>query len=80
MTGSVTGSGYEPGCRQLTSKFSLHYESNKDQCLNRPYQTRKSQQIGVFLIFLSEIFLQDGVIEARCPASTVNDLDYESGE
>ena len=53
----------EPGCRQLTSKFSWRYESNKDQCLHRLYQARKALQIGVFLIFLSEIFLQRTLLQ-----------------
>ncbi len=48
----------EPGCRQVTSKVSLHHESNEDECLNGFYQARKALQIGVFLIFLSEFFLQ----------------------
>ena len=55
---TIIVSVYDPDCRLLTSRLSLQFESNKDQCFNRPYQVREALQSGVFLIFLSEIFLQ----------------------
>ena len=66
----------ESGCRQLTSKFSLYSESNKDQSLNKTYQARNAPAnwsfsdflVRILLVFLSEIYLQSKLLpgESSC--------------